>query len=196
MTTIRLMHAKLHQVRVTRANPDYMGSVTIDQRLMEQVGIFPLEEVQIYNSQNGHRFSTYVLPGETGSGCIEINGAASHLCGVGDAVIIVAFAQRDRAEVIKTGHQATVFISNAQNQCQELLVQQVIPNFAQERLDFQSESVLKAAIPTEMEPLPPPPPRPPIDNDPDEMLDRGVESPPSPNFSFLDPPPPYDSTQF
>lgn len=186
MTTIRLMHAKLHQVTVTRANPDYMGSITIDRDLMDQVGIFPLEEVHIYNSNNGHRFSTYALPGEVGSRSIEINGAAAHLCAVGDRVIIVAFAERDRAEVLVTGHQATVFISDPDNQCQDLLVQQIIPNREQETLDFHTQSLIPIVPLTPITPVTSEPSLPlPQNHDPeedDELLDRGIETNPPPHL--------------
>jgi L-aspartate 1-decarboxylase (EC 4.1.1.11) len=74
------MHAKLHNVRVTDANVNYVGSVTIDSELIDKVGILPLQEVEIWNVSNGNRLSTYVLPGEPGSGVICLNGAAAHLC--------------------------------------------------------------------------------------------------------------------
>ncbi|TAE92467.1 MAG: aspartate 1-decarboxylase [Oscillatoriales cyanobacterium] len=86
MARIRLMHAKLHGVRVTDANVNYVGSVTIDNELIDKVGILPLQEVEIWNVSNGNRLSTYVLPGEPGSGVICLNGAASHLCDPGDFV--------------------------------------------------------------------------------------------------------------
>ena len=74
MATIRLMHAKLHRVTVTEANVNYVGSITIDPNLMNQVGILPLEEVDVINLNNGKRWSTYAIPGEAGTGEICPNG--------------------------------------------------------------------------------------------------------------------------
>lgn len=123
MTRIRLMHAKLHRVRVTEANVNYMGSVTIDSELIERVGILPLQEVEIWNISNGNRLSTYVLPGKPGSGTICLNGAAAHLCQAGEIVIITAYEERDRAEVYRTGHTAQVLLADEHNRCQELFSQ-------------------------------------------------------------------------
>ncbi len=136
MSKIKLMHAKLHRVRVTEANIEYMGSVTIDRELIEKVGILPLEEVCIWNVNNGQRLSTYVLPGEPGSGMVCINGAAAHLCNPGDAVIIAAYQECDRDEVLRNGHTARVIIADEHNRCQEFLYQQLIP--AQGYVEFRS----------------------------------------------------------
>ena len=80
MGTIRLMYAKLHRVRVTEANVNYVGSISIDPDLLEKVGILPLEEVHIINLNNGKRFSTYTIPGKSGSREICPNGGAALLC--------------------------------------------------------------------------------------------------------------------
>lgn len=112
MGKIRLMHAKLHRVRVTEANVDYIGSITIDQQLLDQVGIFPLEEVDIVNLNNGKRFSTYVFPGEPGAGEVCPNGGAALLCQPGDLLIIYAYEERDRAEVLRSGHHAHVIVAD------------------------------------------------------------------------------------
>jgi aspartate 1-decarboxylase len=122
------MHAKLHRVRVTDTHRDYMGSVTIDSELMARVGIMPLEEVQIVNVTNSNRVSTYPVPGEAGSGIICINGAAANLFTPGDIVLIFAFEQRDRAEVLLYGHEARVIIADEHNRCQEFLYQRLIPH--------------------------------------------------------------------
>ena len=84
MTQIKLMHAKLHRVRVTEANVNYVGSITIDQDLMDKVGILPLEEVDVINLNNGKRWSTYAIAGEAGGGGICPNGGAALLCQPGD----------------------------------------------------------------------------------------------------------------
>jgi len=111
MGTIRLMHAKLHRVRVSEANVDYVGSITIDRELIERVGILPLEEVDVVNLSNGKRFSTYVFPGQTGEICP--NGGAALLCQPGDILIIYAYEQRPRQEVLEKGHFAKVLVADA-----------------------------------------------------------------------------------
>lgn len=77
---------------VTEANLDYIGSITIDEDLMDAANIYPGERVQVVDNNNGARLETYVIPGKRGSGCICINGAAAHLINVGDIVIIMAYA--------------------------------------------------------------------------------------------------------
>jgi aspartate 1-decarboxylase len=123
MAKIRLMHAKLHRVRVTEANVNYIGSITIDSDLMDKVGILPLEEVDVINLNNGKRWSTYAIPGEAGTGAICPNGGAALLCQAGDILIIIAYEERDRAEVMQQGHQARVLIADENNRCQEFLAQ-------------------------------------------------------------------------
>ena len=141
MANIRLMHAKLHRVRVTEANVNYVGSITIDQDLMEQVGILPLEEVDIINLNNGKRWSTYALPGKAGGKGICPNGGAALLCQPGDILIIIAYEERDRAEVLHQGHQAKVLVADEHNRCQEFLVQTLTPD--RDQVKFNSSSVLR-----------------------------------------------------
>ena len=129
MAKIKLLHAKLHRVTVTEANVNYVGSITIDRDLLTQVGILPLEEVNIINLKNGNRWSTYVIPGDAGSGDICPNGGAALLCEPGDLLIICAFVERDRAEVLEKGHQATVLIADENNRCQKL---------SNQKLDFRT----------------------------------------------------------
>ncbi len=88
---VSMLRAKLHQARVTEADLDYVGSITIDAHLLEQVGMFPHEKVLIANVENGARFETYIIPGEPGSGQIQLNGAAARLVSVGDRLIVMAF---------------------------------------------------------------------------------------------------------
>jgi aspartate 1-decarboxylase len=125
MGTIRLMHAKLHRVRVTEANVNYIGSITIDQELMEKVGIFPLEEVDVINLNNGKRWSTYAIPGEAGKGGICPNGGAALLCEPGDTLIIYAYEEKERSEVLKNGHEARVFVADENNHCQQFFHQNI-----------------------------------------------------------------------
>jgi aspartate 1-decarboxylase len=93
-----MLYAKLHRVTVTQADPDYVGSVTIDRTLLEAARLLPGERVDIVDVTNGHRLTTYVIEGEAGSGQICINGAAAHLINPGDIAIIIAYAQMDEAE--------------------------------------------------------------------------------------------------
>lgn len=89
---ITLMKSKLHRARVTEANLNYVGSITIDRNLMEAAGILQNEKVQVVNNNNGKRFETYVIPGTRGSGIICLNGAAARLAHPGDIVIIISYA--------------------------------------------------------------------------------------------------------
>lgn len=93
-----MLYAKLHRVTVTQADMDYVGSVTIDQALLEAARLLPGERVDIVDVTNGVRLTTYVIEGEVGSGQICINGAAAHLIQTGDIAIIIAYAQMDEIE--------------------------------------------------------------------------------------------------
>ena len=139
--TIKLMHAKLHHVRVTEANVNYIGSITIDKQLMERVNILPLEQVDVVNINNGKRWSTYAIPGEFGKGEICSNGGAALLCQPGDILIVIAYEECDRAEVMTKGHQAKVLVANEHNQEQELIEQTLIPQSGS--LEFKSSLPLK-----------------------------------------------------
>ena len=92
MMLLQILKSKIHRVKVTEANLDYIGSVTIDEALMEAANIFAGERVQLVDNTNGARIETYVIAGKRNSGCICINGAAAHLINVGDTVIIMAYA--------------------------------------------------------------------------------------------------------
>lgn len=95
---IEVLKSKLHCVRVTEANLNYMGSITIDEDLMDAVGLIAGEKVHIVNNNNGERFTTYIIKGERGSGCICLNGAAARKVQVGDVVIIMSYALMDFEE--------------------------------------------------------------------------------------------------
>ena len=90
---IEVLKSKLHCVKVTEANLNYMGSITIDRDLMDAVGIIPGERVFIVDNNNGERFDTYTISGERGSGCVCLNGAAARKVQVGDTIIIMAYAR-------------------------------------------------------------------------------------------------------
>lgn len=95
---VHVVKSKLHNVRVTESDLNYVGSVTIDEELMEAANILEHEKVQIVNNNNGERFETYVIKGERGSGVICLNGAAARKVAVGDVVIIIAYAMMDYEE--------------------------------------------------------------------------------------------------
>lgn len=93
-----MLKSKIHRATVTDSNIDYEGSVAIDECLLEAAGIYPFEQVQIYNINNGNRFTTYAIVGERGSGTISINGAAAHLAKKGDLVIITSYSAYEEGE--------------------------------------------------------------------------------------------------
>ena len=93
-----MFHGKIHRAVVTQARLDYMGSITIDEDLLEAAAILPGEKVQIVNNNNGERLETYTIAGKRGSGVICLNGAAARKAQVGDTVIIIAYALMDEKE--------------------------------------------------------------------------------------------------
>ncbi len=95
---LNLFKSKIHRATVTEANLNYMGSITIDEALMEKAHILPNERVQVVDNNNGARLETYVIPGPKGSGVICLNGAAARCAQPGDTVIIMAYAWMDEAE--------------------------------------------------------------------------------------------------
>jgi aspartate 1-decarboxylase len=108
-----MMKAKLHRATVTEANLNYVGSITIDEDLIDWVNMYPNEKVQIVNNNNGARLETYIIPGPRGSGVICLNGAAARLVQPGDQVIIISYAMMTEEEARK--HQPRVAILNADN---------------------------------------------------------------------------------
>ena len=86
-----MLKSKLHRARVTATEIDYEGSIAIDEDLLDRVGIMPLEQVHIFNINNGARFITYVIKAERGSGIFSINGAAARLAQINDRIIVVAY---------------------------------------------------------------------------------------------------------
>ncbi len=99
--TIEVLRAKLHRVSITEANLDYIGSITIDEDLIDAVGFVEGEKVQVLNVNNGERLETYVIKGERGSRSICLNGPAAHKARVGDIVIVVAYARMKLEEARK-----------------------------------------------------------------------------------------------
>lgn len=98
---VEVLKSKLHCATVTEANLNYMGSITIDEDLMDAANLIAGEKVQIVNNNNGERFETYIIKGKRGSGCICLNGAAARKVQVGDVVIIIAYALMDFEEAKK-----------------------------------------------------------------------------------------------
>ncbi len=94
-----LLRAKLHRVHVTHSELDYEGSVAIDGRLLDAADIREYERIDVYNIQNGERFSTYAIRAEDGSGIISVNGAAAHKASPGDLLIICAFGVLEEKEL-------------------------------------------------------------------------------------------------
>lgn len=108
---IEVLKSKLHCVKVTEANLNYMGSITIDEDLMDAANMIEGEKVQIVDNNNGERFETYIIKGERGSGCICLNGAAARKVIVGDTIIIISYALMDFDEA-KTFSPTIVFPEN------------------------------------------------------------------------------------
>lgn len=96
---LTMLKGKIHRAVVKQAELNYVGSITIDPKLMEAAGILEYEQVQIVDVENGNRFETYTIDGEPGSGMICLNGAAARQVQVGDHVIIMAYCQMDTNEV-------------------------------------------------------------------------------------------------
>ncbi len=107
--TLEMLKSKIHRATVTQAELNYVGSITIDESLMEAAGIIEYEKVQIADVDNGARFETYVIAGEAGSGIICLNGAAARMVSTGDKVIIMSYAQMQPQEV-KENPPKVVFV--------------------------------------------------------------------------------------
>ena len=118
-----MMKSKIHKATVTEANLNYVGSITIDEELMETVDILPNEKVQVVNNNNGARLETYVIPGPRGSGVICLNGAAARLVQPGDIVIIIAYAIMTDEEARQ--HPPKVAIMGADNKPIQLLHEEI-----------------------------------------------------------------------
>ena len=111
---IEVLKSKIHCARVTEANLNYMGSITIDEDLMDAANLIAGEKVAIVNNNNGERFETYIIKGERGSGCICLNGAAARKVQVGDIVIIMSYALMDFEEA-KRFQPSVIFPDSATN---------------------------------------------------------------------------------
>ncbi|MCY8909338.1 aspartate 1-decarboxylase [Bacillus atrophaeus] len=114
-----MMSGKLHRTTVTEANLNYVGSITIDEDLIDAVGMLANEKVQIVNNNNGARLETYIIPGERGSGVICLNGAAARLVQPGDTVIIISYKMMSEQDA--ASHQPKVAVLNEKNEIEQML---------------------------------------------------------------------------
>lgn len=112
--TIEMLQAKIHRVKVTEANLNYIGSITIDSLLLKASGILPGQKVSIVNNNNGERFETYVIEGEEGSGTICLNGAAARKAQPGDIIIIISYISMTPEEA-KSFKPTVIFPDSATN---------------------------------------------------------------------------------
>jgi aspartate 1-decarboxylase len=106
---LTMLKGKIHRATVTQADLDYVGSITVDEDLLDAAGILEYQRVEIANVNNGARFATYTIAGERGSGIICLNGAAAHCASVGDKIIIMAYADVD-AEEARDAKPVAVFV--------------------------------------------------------------------------------------
>lgn len=109
--TVEMLKGKIHRATVVQAALDYVGSITVDQDLLDASGILEYEKVQIVDVNNGNRFETYTIAGERGSGMICLNGAAARCVSVGDKVIIMCYASMTPEEA-KEHHPTVVFVDD------------------------------------------------------------------------------------
>lgn len=114
-----MMKAKIHRARVTESNLNYVGSITIDEDIMNAVDIVENEKVQIVNNNNGARLETYVIKGPRGSRMMCLNGAAARLVQEGDIIIVISYAMLSEEEL--KSHQPKVAIMNEHNEIEEIL---------------------------------------------------------------------------
>ena len=114
-----MMNGKIHRATVTEADLNYVGSITIDEDILDAVGMLPNEKVHVVNNNNGARFETYIIAGARGSGVICVNGAAARLVQRGDIVIIISYAYVDNAEA--KDHKPTVAIMGEGNSIKEMI---------------------------------------------------------------------------
>ena len=115
---LNLLKGKIHCATVTEANLQYMGSITIDEELMEQAGILPNERVQVVDNNNGARLETYTIPGPRGSGVVCLNGAAARCVQPGDVVIIMAYAFMEENEAVQ--YKPRVVMLDGDNKVKEI----------------------------------------------------------------------------
>ena len=114
-----MLGGKIHRATVTEANLNYVGSITIDQDLLDAAGILVNEKVAIVNNNSGERFETYTIPGERGSGVVCLNGAAARLVQKGDIVIIMSYVMLSEPEI--AAHEPKVVLVDEHNKIRDIL---------------------------------------------------------------------------
>ena len=114
-----MLGGKIHRATVTEADLNYVGSITIDQDLLDAAGILVNEKVAIVNNNNGERFETYTIPGERGSGVVCLNGAAARLVQKGDIVIIMSYVMLSEPEI--SAHQPKVVLVDEHNKIRDII---------------------------------------------------------------------------
>ena len=114
-----LLGGKIHRATVTQADLNYVGSITVDEDLLDAAGILVNEKVQIVNNNNGARFETYTIAGERGSGIVCLNGAAARLVQAGDIVIIMSYVLLSEPEI--AAHQPKVVLVDGANKIREII---------------------------------------------------------------------------
>ena len=114
-----MLGGKIHRATVTEADLNYVGSITIDQALLDAEGILVNEKVAIVNNNNGERFETYTIPGERGSGVVCLNGAAARLVQKGDIVIIMSYVMLSEPEI--AAHEPKVVLVDEHNKIRDIL---------------------------------------------------------------------------
>ncbi|OSI12892.1 aspartate 1-decarboxylase [Neisseria canis] len=114
-----MLGGKIHRAVVTEADLNYVGSITVDQDLLDAAGICVNEKVQIVNNNNGERFETYTIPGERGSGVVCLNGAAARLVQKGDIVIIMSYVMLSEPEI--SAHAPKVVLLDERNQIRDII---------------------------------------------------------------------------
>lgn len=115
---INILKSKIHRATVTEANLNYVGSITIDKKLMDNANIIEYEKIQVVNVNNGSRLETYVIAGESGSGVVCLNGAAARYAQPGDKVILMTYGQMDDCEARE--YKPTVVFVNDDNSISEV----------------------------------------------------------------------------
>ncbi len=113
-----VLNGKIHRATVTGADLNYVGSITVDSELLEAANILPYERVQVVDLNNGNRLETYAIPGEAGSGIIQLNGAAAHLVAIGDLVIVMSYVQVE--DPVPQGWKPRVVLVDGQNKISEI----------------------------------------------------------------------------
>ena len=113
-----LCKSKIHRATLTGADLNYEGSLTLDRALMDAADMLPYERVQVVNVNNGARLETYLIPGEAGSGVVQLNGAGARLGAAGDIVILMTYAEYEENEISR-GHTPTVVLVDEQNRIRD-----------------------------------------------------------------------------